>query len=279
MGSRRIGKRRIRSLQDAKQSASDEWGLVRPAAIACAGLSRSIKSVQLGQMHGFGIEDLSDTPAEDQTTALWVRDTDNSAAIATVSNDADFTDGAFSITTGGTGGHQTAVGLNTYPFKCTTNKPWWVETAIKLADHDATEFFFGLTETDINADSFHLAAAGADADRIGFVKAAHNADAVTYACSANAAGTISTMFDTAIAYDTDNDQLGMGIHWDGNGQIHFYNSSVTATGTELGAWTKNTTVSAGVPTDSDLAVVLMLETGEGSTKTAVVNYIRGAWTV
>jgi hypothetical protein len=71
----------------------------------------------------------------------------------------------------------------------------------------------------------------------------------------------------------------MGIHWDGNGQIHFYNSSVTATGTELGAWTKNTTVSAGVPTDSDLAVVLMLETGEGSTKTAVVNYIRGAWTV
>ena len=83
-------------------------------------------------MHGFGIEDLTATPAEDATTALWVRDTDNSAAIATISNDADFTDGAFSITTGGTGGHQTAVGTNTAPWKCTTGKPWWVETVIKL---------------------------------------------------------------------------------------------------------------------------------------------------
>ena len=54
---------------------------------------------------------------------------------------------------------------------------------------------------------------------------------------------------------------------------------MTATGTELGAWTKNTSVSSNVPTDSDLCLVLMIETGEGATKTAVVNYIRGAWTV
>ena len=278
MGSRRVGKRRVKSLIDALGFTGDEWGLVRPAAIAVPGLSREIKSVQLGQMHGFGIEDLTDLPAEDATTSLWVRDTDNSAAIATVSNDADFTDGAFSITTGTSDGHQTAVGTNTFPFKCVDSKPWWVECAVKIDDHDAAEFFFGVSEQDINVDSFHLSSAADNKDRIGFVKAAHNADAVTFACSVGTAGTISTAFDTAIAYDTDNDQLGMGIHWDGKA-INFYNSAVTATGTELGKWTKNTTVTANVPQDSSLCLVFLLETGAGSTKTATINYIRGAWTV
>ena len=81
MGSRRVGKRRVKSLIDALGFTGDEWGLVRPAAIAVPGLSREIKSVQLGQMHGFGIEDLTDLPAEDATTSLWVRDTDNSLTL------------------------------------------------------------------------------------------------------------------------------------------------------------------------------------------------------
>ena len=72
----------------------------------------------------------------------------------------------------------------------------------------------------------------------------------------------------------------MGIHWDGNGQIHFYTSAATATGTELGAWTRKAIIGGNnVPTDSNLALMLLVETGASSTKSVIANYIRGAWTV
>jgi len=256
-------------------SSTDEWAFVRPPMVP--GLQRNIRVVALGQMHGFGIEDMADLPQEDATTSIWGRDTDNSAAIALLAGDADFTDGAFTITTGCTGGHQTGVIARNTAFNCSDTKKWWLEASIKLADHDATEFFFGLHERDVDTDSYHVEAAAAGKDRIGFVKAAHNVDAVTLACSHNANGTISTAPTTAISYDADNDVLTMAIHWDGS-QLKFY-SGIATTGTEVGALTLNTVIGSNVPTDSDLSLQLMLETGAAATKDMHVNYIRGAWEV
>lgn len=275
MGNRRMGRRRLDSLLERNYNSNDEWGFVRPPMVP--GLQRNLRVVALGQMHGFGIEDLTDLPQEDATTSIWGRDTDNSAAIATLAGDADFTDGAFKLTTGGTEGHQTGVMARNTAFNCSDSKKWWIETSIKLADHENTEFFFGLHERDVDTDSFHVEAAAAGKDRIGFVKAAHDNDAVTLACSADANGSISITPDTAISYDANNDVLTMGIHWDGS-VLKFY-SGIAATGTEVGALALNSIVSSNIPTDSNLSLQLMLETGEGATKDMIVNYIRGAWEI
>ncbi len=65
-------------------------------------------------MHGFGFEDAADIPVDgNQTTAVWVREDENSAAIALKANDADFTDGAMVLTPGN--GADDAVGFSTQP--------------------------------------------------------------------------------------------------------------------------------------------------------------------
>ena len=275
MGNRRLGRRRLKSVMEQNYSSTDEWGFVRPPMVP--GLQRNIRVVALGQMHGFGIEDMTDLPQEDATTSIWGRDTDNSAGIVTLAGDADFTDGAFTLTTGGSSGHQTGVMARNTAFNCADSKKWWIETSIKLAAHDSTEFFFGLHERDVDTDSFHIEAAGSGTDRIGFVKAAHNVDDVTLACCKNAAGTISVAPSTAISYDANNDVLTMGIYWDGN-SVKFY-SSIAATGTETGALLLNTTISSDIPDDYDLSLQLMLETGAAATRDMHVNYIRGAWEI
>ena len=162
-------------------------------------------------------------------------------------------------------------------FNCKSSKKWWIETSIKLAVHDTTEFFFGLHERDVDTDSFHLEAAAAGKDRIGFVKAAHNVDAVTLACSKNADGTISVAPSTAISYAANNDVLTMAIHWDG-AKLRFY-SGIQNTGAEVGPLLLNTAITSNIPDDSDLSLQLMLETGSAATKDMHVNYIRGAWEI
>tara|TARA_R100000008_G_C3560539_1_gene155880 strand:+ start:345 stop:1166 length:822 start_codon:yes stop_codon:yes gene_type:complete len=271
---KRIGRRRLDSLLERNYDSTDEWGFVRPPMVP--GLQRNLKIVALGQMHGWALEDLTDLPQEDATTSIWSADKD-SGTVVCLAGDADFTDGAITMTTGGSSGNQVGVMCRGTQFNCSSTKKWWIETVIKCADHDASEFFFGLHERDVDTDSFHVEAAAAGKDRIGFVKATHNADAVTYACSSNGDGTISTALDTAISYDADNDVLAMGIHWDG-AQLKFY-SAISATGTDPGAMKLNTTVTANIPTDSNLSLMLMFENGGGADESFGVNFIRGAYEV
>jgi hypothetical protein len=283
MGSRRLGRRRLRAIDGRKEQPGHDWANKRVPALALAGLTPGIQSVQLGQMHGYGIEDLADVAAHDATTGIWVRDDADSGAIALVANDADFLDGAFSITTGASAAHQTGVATLSKPFQCTTGKPWWIETLIKVVDISATEFFFGLSEAAVDADSPHTTAPAGGLDLIGFSKAAHDSNAVTLACSSNgsAAGTIIQAPTSAITLAADNNVLGLAVHWDGKGNLEYYNSAVTATATPatVGNWSLNTVISSGIPTDSKLGLTLVVETGTATTESLIANYIRGAWTV
>ena len=58
MGSRRMGRRRLKSLDLRDAIASDAWGSVRSPALSVPGIARGIRSVQLGQMHGLLNKDL-----------------------------------------------------------------------------------------------------------------------------------------------------------------------------------------------------------------------------
>ena len=254
-------------------SSTDVWGQVRPSFLP--GIDRGVRSFAFGQMHGYGIEDAGDIAADNANTTIWVRDTDNSATIALVSNDADFTDGSFTLTTGSSSGNQTGICTRSAPFTCATGKKWWCETSVKLADHDATELFFGMSEVDVDTDSFHLTAAGAGVDRVGFVKSIHTDDTVSVASTKNAGGSILISTDSALEYDTDDDVLTMAIMWDGVDTIKFY-AGIAATGSEVGdlSLVKEYSTAAGIPNDSSLKLVLMVE-GTGSTA-CQVNYIRGA---
>ena len=209
-------------------------------------------------------------------THIWEHDQDNSAAVAAVVG-TDTLSGGFSLATGNSSGNQTALATAATNYKCTTGKPWWVKTRFNLDDHDAVEFFFGLTERAADVDSFHLTAAGAGTNRIGFVKAAHNNDAVTFASTLNAGGTASTAFDTAQTYDADLSVVSYGIHWDGAGNIKFYADKVATTETP-GAMSLIHTYSTttGIP-DVNMRLVLMVESGN-AVETALIEYIKGAYT-
>lgn len=210
-------------------------------------------------------------------TGIWEHDTDNSAAVVGVVG-TDTLHGGVKLTTGGTGGHQTALATAATNYKCTTGKPWWVKTRFNLDDHDATEFFFGLTERAADVDSWHLTAAGAGTDRIGFVKAAHNADAVTFAACKNTGGAISTAFDTAQTYDADLSVVSYGIHWDGVDSIKFYANKVATTVTPGEMSLIHTySTAAGIP-DVNMRLALLVETGEGAAQNALIEYIKGAYT-
>ena len=210
-------------------------------------------------------------------TGIWETDTDNSSAVVGVVG-TDTLHGGIKLTTGGSDGHQTALATAATNYQCTTGKPWWIKTRFNLDAHDTVEFFFGVTETAADANSFHLAAAGTGTDRVGFVKAVHNNDAVTFASTLNSAGTISTALDTAQTYDANLSVVSYGIHWDGAGNLRFYSNKVATTVTP-GAMTLVHTYStaAGIP-DAKMRLVLMVETGAGSAKNALIEYIKGAYT-
>jgi len=217
-------------------------------------------------------------------TFIWETDTDNSSALTALVG-ADLFTGGFTLATGGTAGHQTAISTAStgaynpsFPFTCTANKPWWIKTRFNLNDHDGVEFFFGLTERAADVDSWHLTAAGAGTDRIGFVKAVHDNDAVTFAATKNAGGTISTALGTAQTYDADLSVLSLGIHWDGTA-IKFYTNKVTTTNPpgEL-ALVHTYTTAAGIPNDSSMKLCLFIETGTAAVSTARIEYIKAAYT-
>tara|TARA_R110002012_G_scaffold256768_1_gene436954 strand:- start:115 stop:933 length:819 start_codon:yes stop_codon:yes gene_type:complete len=272
MGNRRLGKRRLKAVQGASNSSSDEWGLVRPTMVP--GLARNLRVVAIGQMHGFGFEDMTDVPADGQTTAIWLREDENSAAIALTAADADFTDGAVTLTPGS--GADDAVGFMTanQPFTCTTDKPWWIETSFKIADINDCEIFFGVTEDAYDTGvNYGTVAAGAGADKIGFKKATHSTGVFTTTASLNAAEKTGT----GLTVTADNDVVTFGIHWDGKGNCEFY-GAFAATGTEVGDLPLLSTLT--VTPDQGMGLVLQQVHTTGAANDAlIVNYVRGAWTI
>ena len=210
-------------------------------------------------------------------TFIWETDTDNSSAL-TAAVGTDLLTGGYTLATGGTDGHQTAIATAGTPFTCASGKPWWIKTRFNLNDHDGVEFFFGLTERAADVDSWHLTSAGAGTDRVGFVKAAHNNDAITFAAAKNAGGTISTALDTAQTYDADLSVVSLGIHWDGS-NIKFYANKVATTATPGDMALVHTyNTAAGIPDDSNMRLCLLVETGTGAVSTARIEYIKGAYT-
>jgi hypothetical protein len=211
-------------------------------------------------------------------TYIWEYDTDNSAAIvAFVGTDA--LHGGFKLTTGTTNGHQTAIATAGTNYKCTVGKPWWIKTRFNLDDHDAAEFFFGLTEQAADVDSFYTDTVGASKDRIGFLKLAHNVDAVTFACCKNTGGTATTAFDSVQTYDADLSVVSYGIYWDGIDSIRFYANKVATTETPGDMVLIHTySTAAGIPDDSNLRLCLMIETGKSGAINAIIEYIKGAYT-
>ena len=272
MGNRRIGRRRLRSIMQTNYSADDTWGLIRPPMVP--GLERSKRVIALGEQHGFGFEDSEDLPADGTTTSTWVREDENSAAIALVGNDADFTDGCMSLTAGGSANDAVGFGAaNGNLLSFTSGKQWWMETSIKLGDHDNCEFFFGVSEAAFgHATLFATVAAGVGADKTGFRKGTHNDDTLGLVSSKNASEVTA---DPSIEYDADNDVLTMGIHWNGVDAVDFYAAN-SATGTEAGAMTKVGSLS----TYSDQSVGPHLQvTSTGGSMVTLVNYIRVCWEI
>jgi hypothetical protein len=226
-------------------------------------------------MHEDRFPDCSDGTS---ATHIWESDQDNSAAVVAELNAVNLKDGGINLTSGGSVGHQTCLSTAGTHFICTTEKPWWVKARFNIEDHDECEFFFGLTERQADVDDFHLTAAGAGTDRIGFVKAAHDNDAVTFAASKNAGGTISTAFDTAQTYDSDKAVVTYGIHWDGVDKIKFYANKVASGETPGDMELIHTySTSAGIP-DVNMRLVLMIAAGVGVAQVARIEYIKGCWT-
>jgi hypothetical protein len=225
-------------------------------------------------MHGYGFEDLTDVPVDGQTTAVWLRENENSAAIALSASDADFTDGSMTLTPGSGANDKCGFMTAAKIFNCTVGKKFWVETQFKIADINDCEMFFGLIEdTYDNAVLYATVAAGAAADKIGFKKATHSTGVFTTAASLNAAESTGT----GVTVTADNDVVSLGIMWDGVSTIRYY-GAFKATGTAVGDMPE---VSALVVTP-DQAMALVLEyihTTAAADDALIVNYIRGAYEV
>ena len=275
MGNRRLGKRRLKAVMDMPNSASDEWGLVRPQGLAVPGLQKNVRSVCIGQMHGFGFEDATDVPADGQTTAIWVREDENSAAIALKANDADYTDGCLVLTPGN--GADDAVGFMTanQPLECITGKKWWAEAAFKLADIDDCELFFGVTEDAYDTSvNYATVAAGAGADKSGFKKGVHSSGIIGITSSLNSTEDTKA---TALTLTADDDQVILGIHWDGAGTVKFY-GAFEATGTAIGDIPL--LHSTNVHSDQNMGLVLQqIHTTGAANDPLTVNYVRACWEV
>lgn len=217
----------------------------------------------------------TELPTDDSTTTSpWLFD-NASGTVAKTNNDVDFDEGAITITTGGSENDQIAIFTKATSFKCIAGTKWWAEAEFKVSDQDATELFFGVLEEVATTTTPHLTALGDGADRVGFVKKEHNNDAIEYAVNKGSAGTIATAFSPAIALDTDNDILHLGIYWDGT-NVKFYSGAVRATGAARGPITLKANISSNIPDDSDLGLVLYVQTGEAAANTVVVNKLRGA---
>jgi hypothetical protein len=244
MGNRRLSKRRVKSLTEQNKGATDEWAFVRPPMVP--GYSANIRVAALGPMHGFGFEDAADIPADGQTTAVWVREDENSNTIAVTSGDADFTDGAMTLTPGSGANDMCGFLMPAEVFNCDDDKPWWVEASFKIADINDCEFFFGVHES---------------AYTTGTTRASFNSTEFT---------------STALTLTADNDVVRLGIMWDGKGNCKFY-GAFAATGTEVGAMTL--LASHAIQPDQAMGLTLQYtHTTAAADDPLTVNYVRGAWT-
>ena len=196
--------------------------------------------------------------------------------------DADFGSG-FKMSTGNTSGNYIELCSQEAVYKCDTGGKWWIETEFKMEDHDATEFFFGIAEPTCGSEdliyvsgSTFVKAAGKD--RVGLSKLTHNIDLITAASTKDGNGSESISLTSSIDYTADNNILKLGIYWDGNTTIYFYGNS-RATGSSLSnmslIYTHIVSESNVVPNDSSNYLRLFVNTGEASTKTSIINYIRG----
>ena len=288
MGTKRVGLARMQALlENLKRelnlngstlqgiggySSTDQWGNVRPSFIP--GIDRGVRSVAIGQMHGYGFEDLADLPADGQTTSIWLREDENSAAIALSANDADFTDGSMTLTPGSGANDKCGFMTANQPFACTVGKKFWVETSFKIADINDCEMFFGLIEDEYNNGVLYsTVAAGAGADKIGFKKGTHSSGAFTTTASLNT----TEETGAGITVTADNDVVSLGIMWDGVDTIKFY-GAFAATGTEVGDLDE--VASLVITPDQNMSLLLeYIHTTAAADDALVVNYVRGAWEV
>jgi len=280
MGNRRIGRRRWKSISQQNYSSTDEWAFVRPPMVP--GFSRNVRVVTLDFASNNGGDDgVLDIGADNVATSVWIYDDHNSATKATIATHADFNDGCVVLTSGGAALDPIALFTKAAPFTCTTDKPWWVETSINLADYDKVDMFFGMFTSGAWTDDekIHDLAASADHDTAGFIKAVHTTGAITVRQNKDGDGSITRALDTAITLEADTDVLSMGIYWDGKGTIRYYGKKAS-TGSEVGALPLVLSVSDYIPSD-DCQLILQMAEGAGAAAAEVmnVNYIRGAWTI
>ncbi len=289
MGNRRLGAARLDAVLqrvfrnngvNAPYDGDDKWGEVRP--IMVPGAQRNLRMVALGQMYGFGFEDMTDIPAPGETTAIWLRENENSAIVALVGSDADFTDGGVRLTTGAANNDQTGFLTANKAFTCTLGKQWWVETSIKVEDIDKVELFFGLIEAAYSTGTnYAVEAAGAGKDTIGFVKNVHTTGVIKARqnVDTDADNSIDRAISPTITLGADTDQLTMGIRWDGVNSIEYY-AARSATGTEVGAMPKVLTVTSPIPAAAVKMGLVLQMTQPGTTASPLlVNYIRGCWEI
>lgn len=200
----------------------------------------------------------------------------------TPSTDADFGSG-FKMMTGGASGSYIDLCSQEAIYKCVVGRKWWIETQFKLDDHDATEFFFGIAEPTCGSEDLIFVssttfAKAAGKDRVGLSKLTHNEDPITASSTKNGNGSESISLTNDLNYDSDNNILTLGIYWDGNTTLYFYgNSRATASSISNMSllYTHTTSSTNVVPNDSNNYLRLLVNTGEASIKTCIINYIRG----
>ena len=194
--------------------------------------------------------------------------------------DADFGNG-FKMMTGSTSGNYIELCSQDPSYVCASGRKWWIETQFKMDDHDGTEFFFGIAEPECGTtdliDISSTFAKGAGKDRVGFTKLTHSVDTITAASTHDSDGNENISLTTSLNYDTDNNVLTLGIHWDGSTKLYFYGNS-RATGSNVSntslLYTHTVSGSNVVPTDSNNYLRLFINNGSG-TKTTTINYLRG----
>lgn len=279
MGNRRLGRKRLKAVQQQNYNKSDAWGFVRPAMVP--GFSRNVRVIALDSWGTNGDDAILDVAADGATTSVWMYDNENTATKATHATHADFNDGCVTMGTGGAASDMTGLISAAAPFTCTTNKPWWVETSINLTDIDKVEMFFGLFTSGAwtSGENIAVLAAGASHDTAGFCKNVHTTGAIKVRQNKDGDGSIDRSLTSAVTLAADTDVLTMAIHWDGTNTISYY-AAKASTGSEVGALPLVLQVSDYVPSD-DMQLILQLceGAGAGAAETMNVNYLRGAWTI
>ena len=245
-----------------------------------SGLQPHIKVMTIDPSNLHGVVDGIQGKNIGGLTSIWEHDTDNSAAVGTaISSTLPY--GSFNLTTGTADGNQTAIATTLKPIACaqadlSSGAQWWAKIKFNLSDADGMEFFWGLSERVFDTAAFHLTAAGAGTDRLGFVKKAHGNTKVELAATFNSAGTIATDFASAQTIDQDNQVVEYAMHWDGINKVSFY--AAKADTNTLGVTSPMQLIQEytgdGIPTADPLYFGLMVYNGLGSAaKTANVEYM------